>query len=559
VDWLLALDDARATDPLVAGAKASGLARTMAAGLPVLPGLVLTVEAGSESLRSGVIALERSSPAGAVLAVSRRDLEDATLLRIRSAAAALGSTVIVRSSSVQEADPRWAGAFATYSDVGPDDLAAAVRGCWASAFSRDALERCRVMGVHPADLRMAILVQPWIAFARGGTALVSGDGRVSVTAVEGSPAALAGGRADGVAVEVASSGAITADGDLSGPGIVTARAVADLARAVERATGEPSIEWGDGGGGVTLLQVRPDPRPSSPARLGRPRRALPAIAEQLAFVAARFPAPLGDELVLPWILGLGDAPWAPWIEFAEPRAALATLRLLVAELTEQAWGSPAPLAELEAAETIRAVRGPDPSEGLARLSRLQPVDPAGAASVLGAVAGIGRALVGRGVLADAELVWRLSPAELEGALTRADRVLPERRGPDRWEPFVFAVTSANGDVGRGRAAAPGTGAGRLRVLEGPPSEWRAGPREVLATGEALPQVAPLLWNAAGLVCGTGNPGAHLFEVARSLGVPAVVGVGMPARLPEALVAVDGWSGEASVLERRVVASVGVGA
>ena len=40
----------------------------------------------------------------------------------------------------------------------------------------------------------------------------------------------------------------------------------------------------------------------------------------------------------------------------------------------------------------------------------------------------------------------------------------------------------------------------------------------------VPNLAPLLWDAAGVVTVAGSPAAHLFESARSLNVPAVCSV-----------------------------------
>jgi phosphoenolpyruvate-protein kinase (PTS system EI component) len=56
----------------------------------------------------------------------------------------------------------------------------------------------------------------------------------------------------------------------------------------------------------------------------------------------------------------------------------------------------------------------------------------------------------------------------------------------------------------------------------------------------------MLWDAAALVVARGGPAAHVFEVARSLGVPAVMGIDLSAQGP-ALVTVDGSSGVVSVL------------
>jgi phosphohistidine swiveling domain-containing protein len=95
-------------------------------------------------------------------------------------------------------------------------------------------------------------------------------------------------------------------------------------------------------------------------------------------------------------------------------------------------------------------------------------------------------------------------------------------------------------------------------LTGAPSGWRIAPREVLAIAEPVPQVAALLWNAAGVVTSGGSVGAHLFEVARSLGVPAVVGADLAAD-DGCLAAVDGDAGVVWVLETSGVAASGLGA
>jgi phosphoenolpyruvate-protein kinase (PTS system EI component) len=77
---------------------------------------------------------------------------------------------------------------------------------------------------------------------------------------------------------------------------------------------------------------------------------------------------------------------------------------------------------------------------------------------------------------------------------------------------------------------------------------RLGPRRVLVAPMPLPQLAPLLWHAAALVTTGGSSGAHLFEVARSLGVPAVIAAGaLEGTADGALLAVDGDGGRVTVL------------
>jgi phosphoenolpyruvate-protein kinase (PTS system EI component) len=70
---------------------------------------------------------------------------------------------------------------------------------------------------------------------------------------------------------------------------------------------------------------------------------------------------------------------------------------------------------------------------------------------------------------------------------------------------------------------------------------------VLVASAAVPQLASMIWGAAGLVANIGSEGAHLFEVARSLGVPAVLGVEVEGAR-DRIVAVNGDAGTVSVLD-----------
>jgi phosphohistidine swiveling domain-containing protein len=77
---------------------------------------------------------------------------------------------------------------------------------------------------------------------------------------------------------------------------------------------------------------------------------------------------------------------------------------------------------------------------------------------------------------------------------------------------------------------------------------RPAPRDVLVTALPLPHLAPLLWHSAALVSAGGSSGAHLFEVARSLGVPSVIGVDATVvGGPGSLIPVDGDAGVVWIL------------
>jgi phosphohistidine swiveling domain-containing protein len=101
----------------------------------------------------------------------------------------------------------------------------------------------------------------------------------------------------------------------------------------------------------------------------------------------------------------------------------------------------------------------------------------------------------------------------------------------------------------GEAVSGGSGAGVAVVVRGLPTDTVHLPRMVVVAPHPIPQLAPLLWGASGLVTAGGSAAAHLIEVARSRGVPAVIGCDeaqlfglLDGAAPFALVAVDGDAG-----------------
>jgi phosphoenolpyruvate synthase/pyruvate phosphate dikinase len=155
----------------------------------------------------------------------------------------LGGRVIVRSSSVLEGDSGWAGAFSSVMGVGRDEVAGAVRSCWASAFAPDPLRRAEAYGVALEALELAVLVQPEIVPEAGGVARVTSAG-VVVTGVRGHPGGLLAGWVEGARDEGLA--------ELVGAAIVAD--VAGMAGRVYRELGDDVIEWAASDGQVWLLQ-----------------------------------------------------------------------------------------------------------------------------------------------------------------------------------------------------------------------------------------------------------------------------------------------------------------
>jgi len=243
------------------GAKAARLARAALAGLPVLPGWAVPVAEGRPALGAGVAAVRQGRPAAARRAVLGHRLDDALAAELRRAVAGLGGRVIARSSSPLEADPRWSGAFSSVAEVGPADVTAAVRSCWASAFAVDPLKRLEACGLPPEALELGVLLQPEIRPVAGGVARVTrtgadGAAEVTVEGVRGHPGALLSGWAEGVSALVRLPAAPGADGLASLIGTATVAAVADLAGRAWGLLGDDVIEWAADAGGIWLLQSR---------------------------------------------------------------------------------------------------------------------------------------------------------------------------------------------------------------------------------------------------------------------------------------------------------------
>ncbi|MGE5135619.1 MAG: PEP/pyruvate-binding domain-containing protein [Gemmatimonadota bacterium] len=462
---LLALSELAAVGPAAAsqfGAKAARLAAALRSGLPVLPGWVVPVSEGRTAAQAGADALAAAGlPAGrrAVLALA---LDPELRAELRAAVQLLGGRVIVRSSSPLESDARWSGAFSSVTEVGPDDVAAAVRSCWAAAFAVDPLERLTASGLPATALELGLLIQPQLRPDTGGVARVMGAA-VSIEGVAGHPGALLAGWAEGATAQVRLDGGgkdrpaaglpTAGDGGLAAlAGADTVAAVAALAARVARELGDDIIEWAAADGTVWLLQslrsTVPQPAPAGPARPAAPAGAAASAPAAAAGLTGADP----------------EAAWARLADPADPR-----------------------LAEAAAAS------------------------------------------------------FQAPPGAADGLAAR------------RWMPLLAEVAQAQGRHVPARPAAPGTAAGllvRCRPHERPDGGGRDA---ILLIDRPLPALAPLLFGARGVITRTGAAGSHLAEVARSLGVPMVIGCQLDAVLgpdPDArdwIAAIDGEAGDVALL------------
>jgi phosphoenolpyruvate synthase/pyruvate phosphate dikinase len=256
------------------GFKAERLGAALRAGLPVLPGFVVPATEARPALRAAASAVRAHGIAAGRLEVLHHSIDSALTEELRGAVDALGGRVIVRSSSPLESDGRWAGAFSSVTGAGREDMAAAVRSCWASAFALDPLRRLEGCGLELEALELAVLVQPEIVPGSGGVARIMANA-VVVEGVHGHPGALLAGWAEGAR-----------DGALAE--LLGSRTVADAAEVAERVyaeLGDDVIEWAECGGKVWLLQsLRSGTSPG-----GEPAAPLPVAGTPLPVAGTRVP------------------------------------------------------------------------------------------------------------------------------------------------------------------------------------------------------------------------------------------------------------------------------
>ena len=332
-DGFVSLDDYLATEPAIAGWKAAALARARRRGLPVLPGYVLPVSAGSDALATGAGVLPQCGSGAARRAVFAAEVPSGIAARGHELVTELGGVVIARSSSPLEADPAWAGALSSITEVGPADVATAIRSCWASGFGGDAVARMRARHIVPGQMRIAVLFQRQVRADFGGTAYVDGAD-VVVTGIAGHPGALLAGLADGV--RATAHGRTAAGPLLDLVGTQITHSVINLIRRCRLDLGDCAIEWIAEDGVAYLTQ----------ATSSVPRRPTCPVADVTPSGASRTSVP-GTRCVE------GDAVGRLWFVRPHERVAIEGAHILVCERPVPAL---APL--LFAASGLACLNGP---------------------------------------------------------------------------------------------------------------------------------------------------------------------------------------------------------
>jgi pyruvate,water dikinase len=288
---VVALSASEARDATGVGPKAATLARLRAAGLPVPDGVVVPAASYRQALVATGVADLAARVASADEATARRLAVEVRLGLGRAPLEALPlptAPLVVRSSAWLEDRPgaSAAGQFETFLGVEDrQDVATAVRACWASLWSTRALRYCRERGLDPAAGAMAVMIQALVdARAAGGALSRSAGGHLVLTAAWGLGPAVAQGevvpdryvltRPALTLVDAAPGRKPRRLAALAGgprwqplPGrLATARCLGDadvatlsqLVLAVEVTLGHPvEIEWARDATGFHILQARP--------------------------------------------------------------------------------------------------------------------------------------------------------------------------------------------------------------------------------------------------------------------------------------------------------------
>ena len=206
------------TDLGLVGGKAAGLARLLAAGFQVPPGLCVTTEAYDCSLRTVGISQNDEWQKACTLSGTQRELvladcqarirqADVSDLAVQWTAALRGLDLqpnmrwAVRSSATNEDTGRtsFAGLYRTRLDVSLSEIDAAVRDVWASLWQEPVVQYKFQLGGNHGVPAMAVVIQPMLEAQVSGVAYsihpVTGRTfHVAVNAVPGLAAPLVDGQ-----------------------------------------------------------------------------------------------------------------------------------------------------------------------------------------------------------------------------------------------------------------------------------------------------------------------------------------------------------------------------
>ena len=312
--WCLNLDRVSAADLTTAGGKGANLGELVSAGFDVPAGFVVTTEAYLQAIAG--LAAQAVPTREAVLSVSVPPQVRAAVLA--GYAELGGGPVAVRSSATAEDLP--GAAFAGQQDtflgvVGEEELLDAVRQCWASLWTERAISYRQRLGIDPATVAIAVVVQRLVPAEHAGVMFTANPvtGARDQVVIDSNPGlgevVVAGlvtpdhavldaqdrfverraGRRETVIRASATGGTETvpagdAAADVDPVDDADLARLAELGRRIAAHFGRPQdIEWALTGGDVAILQARPmTALPPAPVPLTRIQRFFgPVILELL--------------------------------------------------------------------------------------------------------------------------------------------------------------------------------------------------------------------------------------------------------------------------------------
>ncbi len=298
-------------DVALAGGKGANLGDMAQAGLPIPPGFVILSSAyrrvaeaqGLDAEIARILDGLDHSDSNALTSVEHRlralfsdipipdDLRDEILEHYRDLGP--GAAVAVRSSATAEdtAGASFAGQQETFLNVvGEDELLRAVRGCWSSLFTSQAIFYRRQKGFEHSEVSMAVVVQKMVNAEKAGVTftvdpVMRNHFQMTIEAVWGLGEGIVSGtitpdhyKVDRETYEIlyefvpekqimvcrdGHCGVVTLQvpADKVAAKVLTVdelRQLVDLGNKVERHFGCPQdIEWASEGGVIYLLQSRP--------------------------------------------------------------------------------------------------------------------------------------------------------------------------------------------------------------------------------------------------------------------------------------------------------------